>query len=130
MIVSIVIAQTTGFFLFIFGILMLTCAKRFKVILKEIAYNDIAVFLSSWSSLLLGCFLLVLHNILTDFPQLIISILGYILVIKAILWLTFPEKMRKMVDKVLDGSSYIMISLLHMAAGIFFLSCGFGVIWG
>jgi len=129
MFVSIIIAQTAGFFLFLSAILMLLCSARFKQVIIQIISNDVALLLSNFTSLLFACFLLVIHSIFSSFPEVVISLLGYILFIKSILWLVIPAKMAILTKKCLAEPTYTLFALLNMIVGIFYLSCGFGFIW-
>lgn len=130
MYITVIIAQTVGIFCFILSILMLSCMKRFKSIFSSISADSEAVFYNSLAGLLMACFLLVIHNNWANDYLSGISLVGWTLFIKSILWLTMPEKMVLLAKQIVSSeTAYILLSLLTMITGLCFLICGFGPIW-
>lgn len=129
MYISVIIAQTTGLFCFILSIFMLSCSKRFTDVSNNLEVDSPGLFFINVLTLLGACFLLVIHNNWETQYHVAISVVGWLLFAKSILWIIIPDEMIKFAKISTSPKNFTLVSLLTMLIGVFFLVCGFGPIW-
>lgn len=122
---SFVFAQVFGLYLVIMALIMASKAKYYRdLILRLDPYNP-AIAICSSIFLLIGLSIVVVHNIWALEPRIIITILGWLIAIKSILWLSFPVGMFGFSKKLYLGPGYYLIALILFAVGILLLTKGF-----
>lgn len=126
--ISMIIAQTGGIFLFILGIIMLSCPQRFKTVLKNLDYKSEGLLYNNIATLLLGCLLMVVHNNWSTPWLCAISALGWIMLFKGILWLIAPQEMIRVAHQFSGGVWYLVACALTIVAGAILLTIGFAPI--
>lgn len=122
---SFIVGQVLGLYMLIMAIVMLSRANYYKDLIQRITLDDLSLWIGSSFSLLLGIFLVVIHNVWVLEPRVLVTIIAWLILIKAILWLALPEKMLEYSQKVYDGAGYYIIAVLMAIVGILILTRGF-----
>ena len=129
MYISLFIAQTTGLFCFIFSIIMLSRAEHIKGVLLNLKPDSPSIFLYCINTLVASCCLLVVHNNWNSGSYFCaISLVGWVLFFKALVWLVATEEMIKLVHYCAQSSTFTLLSLITMVIGVIYLIIGFGPI--
>lgn len=123
---SYLIAQIIGFYLVIMAITMLARVNFYRRILMGISgdYATILVFASF--GLAVGLIMVLTHNFWmwrTDI--LLVTLLGWLILIKSILWLSIPDTMAAISKRVYAGAGYYVVVAIMAIIGILLLSKGF-----
>lgn len=121
---SLLIAQTMGFFLLFMGIILLARAQYYKGLLASVKVCRAAVFIGSVFALILGITLVLVHNLWVWNSSIIVTILAWIVLIKSLLWLGFPDWMIELNHKLYSGYMYYVTAAIALILGIILLSHG------
>ena|SRR3990167_1668119 len=122
---SLFLAQAIGLYLLIVGIIMISRAKYYQDLLSHIKVGNSTIVLAGSFGLIVGISVVLVHNIWIWESELVITLVGWALLIKSILWLSFPEKMVKYAIKLYSGMGYYIVSVLAMLGGILLMTHGF-----
>jgi len=121
---SFMISQIFGLYMIIIAIVMFSRVNHFRTMISKIQADDIALYISASFGLLLGIFLVDMHNLWVFKPRVLVTLLCWVILVKSIFWLAFPERMTKMSKKVIAGSGYYFSVLILLVWGIFLLARG------
>lgn len=108
------IFQLLGLVFFAIGIGMLTNPKFIKNILQELERSTADMLYGGLISVTIGYFLVAFHNVWSMNRSLIITLLGWLALIKGLSLLMFPTyilRLYKVVDKYKSYISYFVIAL-------------------
>jgi hypothetical protein len=126
MITSIVLAKVFGIFLFIMGIGSIRNHQRISGAISEIFEFKIIQLILGIIPLLIGSFIVSIHNMWILYWTVIITLLGWIFLLIGIIRLIFTEfwlnRVKSMQDKVslkFSGSITALIGLVLMYFGFF-----------
>ena len=117
---SIFLARFWGLLFFIVGLLYLIKKDLIEKIKKQ-AEDENFLFLSGWLSLLLGAFTIAVHNIWIADWKVIITIIGWMALIKGIALIGFPETSKKSVKLVNNDILVKILLLLTVVLGTFLI---------
>lgn len=121
---TVVLEQIFGLYLFITAVILLSRVEFYRKVAKNMKPDSGAVCLSSSLGLLLGLFLVIIHNIWTFEPRIVVTILCWIVLIRAILWLSFPERMVALTKKTTAGSGYYVLVFIIAVIGVYLMRKG------
>lgn len=121
---SLLIAQLLGFFLLFMGIILLARAEYYKAMFGAETLCPISVFFASVMGLILGILLVLVHNLWLWGPSVIITLLAWLILVKSLLWLAFPERMLKVTHRLYSGYAYYVMALIALILGVILLSHG------
>lgn len=122
---SYIFAQVFGLYLIILALIMAGKTKHYRDLMLRLDPYNPAIALCASLGLLLGIFLVVVHNIWAWEPRVVITILGWFILIKSILWLGFPIKSFNFAKKLYLGPGYYVIAIILFLVGLFLLTKGF-----
>lgn len=122
---SFMVAQVLGLYMLITAIILLSRANYYKELIQQLEYNNVAIWISASISLMLGIFLVIIHNIWVLEPRLLVTIICWIILIKSVLWLAIPEKMLELTKRCYSGSGYYITLVIMVIIGILILTKGF-----
>lgn len=122
---SFLIAQIFGLFMFIMSVILLSRVKFYRDLINGMKAHSVGAVVGASVGLLLGIFLVVLHNVWLFQSLVIITIVGWFIFIKSVLWLAFPEAVIAWNKKVYSGVGYYFVAAILMIFGILLLSHGF-----
>lgn len=125
MCLSIFLAQVIGLYLFLVSLAMLVHQQRFKKTMSDLLGNMMMITLSGAFMLVLGLLIVVDHNIwLSDWPVLI-TIIGWILLLQGLMRLFVPDAFIKMAKDMQGKVVYTLLCWIRLFIGIYLIWAGF-----
>jgi hypothetical protein len=121
---TILIEQVFGLYLLIMAIIFLSRAKYYRELARNINVSG-SVFLASSIELMLGLFLVIIHNFWVWEPRLVVTVICWVVLVRAIIWLAFPEAMVERTKKLAAGPWYYVVSVAMAALGVYLMTTGF-----
>ncbi len=122
---TIFFAQAIGLYLLIIAIVMLTRASYYQGILTHLKVGSSTVVVTAAFGLVLGILIVLTHNLWISESEVLITLVGWFLLIKSICWLSFPEFMVKMAHKMYSGWGYYAVAILAGVIGVILCAHGF-----
>lgn len=122
---SYVLAQMFGLYFVITGIIMLSRMPHYRSVIHKLDANDPMISLGASFGLLLGLFLIIVHNIWLWEPRLLITIICWFIAIKSLLWLAIPETLLEWSKRIYAGPGYLVVVGILLVVGVFLLTKGF-----
>ena len=125
MCLSIFLAQVIGLYLFLVSLAMLVHQQRFKKTMSDLLGNMMMITLSGALMLVLGLLIVVDHNIwMSDWPVLI-TIIGWILLLQGLMRLFVPDAFIKMAKDMQGKVVYTLLCWIRLFIGIYLIWAGF-----
>lgn len=124
---TLLLAKVFGLYLIIMAIVMLSKRNFVQSAIQKLNADDPIVLATSSSGLLLGLFLVALHNHWVYGLEAAITVLAWFILIKSILWLSMPRRMLQLAKSVYFGGSYYVIAAIVGIIGIILMVVGFSV---
>lgn len=121
---SFVIAKALGLYFIILAIVMILRVDYYKSIMQHVEKERLALLCGSSLSLIFGLILIAIHNFWALEAYVIVTVLGWLLVIKSVMWLAMPTRMAKACHSLFSGKSYYVVAVLIGLLGIVLLSYG------
>lgn len=120
-----VLSQVFGMYLVIMAIILGSRAEYYKKLLHDINPHGFGLMIAGSIWLLIGLFLVTIHSSWGGFARNMISILFWIIVIKSILLLAFPEQLIACSQKLLSGCCYYVMVIIIAIVGIVLMTNGY-----
>lgn len=117
--VSAFFAQVIGFYLIFICLSMLLQPQRFKKIMTEVLGHTASLFICSATNILSALVILVPHNIWVASWPLLITLIGWLGLIKGVFSLFFPEKYIEMTKNLLNKTGYQIWTGFWLLLGIY-----------
>ena len=116
----------------IYGIIALTAAlaallapKRMSLVIADFERSPAAAFLGALSALILGLIMVVMHNLWTDIAAILVSLFGWIVLIKGILLLAVPDGLLRFAAAAASSPARIRLwGVVALVLAIVFLMIG------
>lgn len=121
---SLLFSQVLGFYLLIMAIVMLARADYYRSLMVNLKECTLAILVGACFSLIIGIILVLTHNIWVWQPEVIITVVAWLILIKSILWLSIPETMMKWGSSWYKGWGYYATAIISGVLGIILLSHG------
>lgn len=122
--ITIFLAKFLGLYFLIVAVLMIFRKKQFVVMSREFVSSKSALAISAAMNLALGLVIVIEHQ-MWDYPcGMVITILGYLMIIKGALRYAFPGIIKKIATKTMD-SQYLLCLIILLGLGIYLTWCGF-----
>jgi len=118
--ISIFFARLWGSFFVIFGLLFIITKQLGKTI--EMTDDKAFVISTGYITLLMGLVTVILHNVWVLSWEIVITILGWSTVIKGIMKIGWPEKIRKQAQRFKKKQMVSTVALLILGAWLFLMS--------
>lgn len=125
MCLSIFLAQVIGLYLFLMSLAMLVHQQRFKKTCSDLLGNMMLITLTGGIMLVVGLLIVVDHNIwVPDWPVLI-TIIGWILLLQGLMRLFVPDAFIKMSKDMQGKVVYTLGCWIRLFVGIYLIWAGF-----
>jgi len=125
MCLSIFLAQVIGLYLFLMSLAMLVHHQRFKKTVSDLLGNMTLITLTGGLMLIFGLLIVVDHNIwIPDWPVLI-TIIGWILLLQGLMRLFVPDAFIKMSKDMQGKVVYTLACWIRLFVGIYLIWAGF-----
>lgn len=126
MIASIFLARVLGLYLIIVSLAVLFRFKYFQTAYDELVVNKANVLFGAVLSLIVGILIVVAHSIFMWDWRLLITLMGYLTLIKGIMLLFFPEYAIKFKRSMMSNRSlYFILIVIFLLIGLVFAYRGF-----
>lgn len=122
---SVLFAQVIGLYLVVLSIIMLAKTQHYRDAILRLDPYSPSIFLAAAAALMLGCFMIVVHNNWVMEYRVVITIIGWVIFVKSILWLSFPSMMFGLSKKVYLGPMYYVMIFTLFIVGVFLVTKGF-----
>lgn len=122
---SIIISQFLGLYLIILTIIMVSRANFYRTFFMKMRADSGALIVAAACALFFGLFVICVHNFWNWSPALIVTVVAWLIVIKSILWLSFPEKMVSCTHDFFSGYGYYLTFGIIGLIGVLLLFRGF-----
>ncbi|MEK7175914.1 MAG: hypothetical protein AAB695_00885 [Patescibacteria group bacterium] len=125
---TILLSKVFGFYFIIVGALLLFRRGYFKSIVNLFVEEPVLRFMMGIIMLVSGLFLVVSHQDWSNFVTGFISLLGWAVIVKALLYMNLSNSsVRKWTSWFKINSSYgIIAALLYVALGLYLTNFGYG----
>ena len=97
---TIFLGQIFGLYLFITSLVMLIKRKFIKKAIEDIAKKPSSMFLIGIMTLILGIICVIIHNIWVPGWEVVITIISWLILLKGLFLLFFPEEAHKMIQSI------------------------------
>jgi len=123
--ISVFLAKVMGIFLFLVSLGMLVHQQRYKRLMHDFLSNSSLVNFSGCVGLILGLLVLGCHNVwVSDWPVLV-TIIGWIVLLQGVMRIFFPDAYSKMVKELMNGTGYQVWSWVWLLIGLYLVWVGF-----
>jgi hypothetical protein len=125
MCISMFYAQVMGLWLFLVSLAMLVHHVRFRKTVAETLGMPGMMTYTGLIALLLGLLVVVSHNIWVSAWPVLITLVGWILMIQGILRIYWPESFAKMMRDLMAGNGFTIMNWIWFLVGLYLMWCGF-----
>lgn len=125
MFLSIIFAQIIGIYLVLVSIGTLLHQQRYRKVSQEFLGTQSLIAITENLSLLLGLIILVFHHVWVLYWPILITIIGWILVIRGIIAIFLPALFMRYSKYLLDRKGFIFMAWLCLVVGIILTWIGF-----
>lgn len=125
MCLSIFLAQVIGCYSVLVALAMLVHQVRFKKTMNEFVGSHPLIVLTGGLSIIFGLLIVVSHNIWVAMWPVLITIIGWLLLLQGILRILWPEHFAKIVKDLTAKNGYLIISWVWLIVGAYLAWVGF-----
>ncbi len=122
---SIFLAKVIGLVSVISTSSVLIRYKESPALEEEAIRNPAVAYLGGFAFLILGVLLVVSHSVWESDWRLVITILGWLVLLKGAGRIFFPNAVRRMIEKKKDNRGFLVGELVMFVVGLYLLYCGF-----
>lgn len=123
---SIYLAKVIGLYLVIVGLGLLVSRAKIISIIKDIVNHPALLFVTGILALIFGDILVMIHNIWVTDWRIVISIIGWLALIKGTIRVVLPEMAFKVLTAFMEYDVfYYMVNLITLVVGVYLLYAGF-----
>lgn len=123
--VSIFLARLFGLYLIIIAFVYFFRKTFLREVFRDFYNNSALVVVTSIINLFIGLLIILNHNIWEYSWRVVITLIGYLSLLKGILNLFAPEYGKKMATKVMEGNILMYSGVISLALGLYLLYHGF-----
>jgi len=125
MCLSLFFAQVIGCYLFLVSLAMLVHQARFKKMMHEFIASHTLITFSGILNLIIGLVIVVSHNVWVSQWPVVVTIVGWALLLQALMRIFFPEAFVKMMRELMAKTGYLLMSWVLLIVGIYLIWAGF-----
>lgn len=122
---SIMLAKIMGVYFVILGLCMWSDCKQFKQRWMALKPNSDALFIAGFFELLIGILVVLNHNVWIQSWPVIITIVGYLLILEAVMMLANPQGLCEMYKKLCSGNGFVIMKVVMLVIGLVLVMAGF-----
>jgi hypothetical protein len=122
---SIFLGKLFGFYLLFVGLVMFMQKAKLLPMFEKIVQKPAMYFYGGLINLVMGLLLVLSHNVWSFSWPLILTLLSYLILLKGLLFLFFPEKSMYFSAKMLTPHYWKLFSYIYILLGLFLLVVSF-----
>ena len=122
---SIFLAKVIGLVSVISTTAVLIRYKESLALEEEAVKNPAVTYLSGFAILILGALLVVSHSVWTPDWRLVITIMGWLVLLKGIGRIFFPSAVRNLIEKKRNNRKFLIGEVVVFLVGLYLLYYGF-----
>lgn len=122
---SLIIAQVLGMYLIIMAIVMISRADHYRIFLNTLKSDNGLISVAASCALVIGLLMIVVHNLWYWRPEVLVTIISWLIALGSVLWLSIPEKMLAISKIACRGNWYYVMAGLAIFVGILLLTHGY-----
>jgi len=122
--VSVFLAKLIGLYLLIVSILCVLRKHQIHLTGKELVGSKSSLAVSAEISLILGLVIAVDHSVWQWDWRGLVTLIGYLLILRGILRFAFPNQVKKLAAHVFGGGFWV-VCLIMFVIGVYLTYCGF-----
>lgn len=122
--ISAFLAKLIGLYLLIISLLWMFRKHQVEGTIKEIAASKGLLAVSAEISLIFGLVIAIDHSVWEVSWRGLVTVLGYLLILKGIMRFAFPSRVKKISSKMMEGG-YWLVYIVMLIIGIYLTYCGF-----
>ena len=123
---SIFLAKVLGIYLLVMFFSMLINMKSYKVVFTDVSTNPSLILLSGVLSLIVGLLIVVGHNVWVADWRVLITIVGWLSLLKGIVRTVFPDFVaRSVVNAMRTNTVYYVSEVIILVLGIYLTYMGY-----
>ena len=122
---SIFLAKVIGLMSVISTTAVLIRYKGSLALEEEAMKNPVATYLSGFAILILGVLLVVSHSVWTSDWRLVITIIGWLVLLKGVGRIFFPGAVINLIEKKRNNRKFLIGEVIVFLAGLYLLYYGF-----
>ncbi|HEY9583618.1 MAG TPA: hypothetical protein VJI66_01480 [Candidatus Paceibacterota bacterium] len=126
--ISIFLAKVFGAYLILVCLAVLLKKRSLGSAIMDLDKNPLLIYFSGALILILGLVMVNLHNIWTADYRVVITILGWLTVIKGAARLFFADKIVSIGQLVFNSKFFTPIIVIFLLIGVWLTSKGFGIV--
>ncbi|HEY4511979.1 MAG TPA: hypothetical protein VJH55_04015 [Candidatus Paceibacterota bacterium] len=122
---SIFLAKVLGLFSVISAIVVMFRYKKTIALEKEVVADEGLAMFAGYTILLLGILLVVSHQVWTADWRVVITIIGWLVILKGLGRILFPEAVKKLIEKKQSKPAFVTGEIALFCIGLYLLYYGF-----
>ena len=122
---SILIAKALAVVYISVGLGIFLNPTYFRSIIDDFIGSPAATFVGSLMALLIGILMIAFHNIWLKDWTVIITIFGWLALVKGLLGVIFPEQFVSLSNRLVQGKTLQVSGIIVILLGVFFVYFGF-----
>jgi hypothetical protein len=123
--ISIFLAKVIGFVSTISAVAVLVRYKKSLALDEEAARNPAVAYFGGFGILILGVLIIVSHSVWSADWRVVITIIGWLVLLKGIGRIFFPDSVGNMIAKKKDNRLFILGEFVVLLVGLYLLYYGF-----
>lgn len=125
--VTLFLAKAIGIWMVSVGIGALRASDTFKTIGKEFTSEKLSWYLGALFAYIIGILIVLTHNVWEFNWPVLITIFGWIGLLKGISLIVFPEEFKKFADWYIEKVNFKIVGAIYGLVGLFLCWKGFGL---
>jgi len=125
---TILLAKVMGIYLVIAGVAVLLKQSSIRQAISDFYKNDFLAYLAGAITLIIGLLIVLNHNIWDGTWVTLITIIGWVILLKGAMYLLLSEPVMKKMTRMFDNKSmYGLWGVIVIVVGIYLIYKGFGI---
>lgn len=122
---SIFVAQMAALLYLSIGVGMLINSDYYNQLFDQVSKDSLSMYIGGFVALIAGFTLVTYHNVWVQGWEVLVTIIGWLALIKGFLILTFPGTMQSITKSIVKPKNMGMISVFVILLGLVFMYFGF-----
>lgn len=125
---SLLLAQIMGIVFATVGVGMALNMGNMNKLFNDMLKSPGLLYFAGVLNLVLGSLVVLTHNVWTGGWVVLVTIIGWMALVKGFMWIVFPEQQIKMAKSVMTESGVKLATLVTLILGVYLLYVGFFLI--